>query len=79
MTTAFESNLGARVSASMQAQAVQEGVSFETVVARNDQRLRNVCTCAVRVRFAIVLLLSLLSTMLLPTVAVSHYLHTLIR
>jgi hypothetical protein len=39
LTTVFEGNLGARVTAGMQAQAQQEGVSFETVVARNDQRL----------------------------------------
>lgn len=39
MTIAFESNLGARVTAGMQGQAQQEGVPFETSVARNDQRL----------------------------------------
>jgi hypothetical protein len=39
MTTAFESNLGRRVTAGMRAQALHEGVSFETIVARHDQRL----------------------------------------
>ena len=39
MTTAFESNLGGRVAAGMRVQAQQEGVPFETIVARNDQRL----------------------------------------
>ena len=39
MTTAFDSGLGVRVTSSMRAQAQEEGVSFETVVARNDQRL----------------------------------------
>ena len=39
MTTAFESNLGRRVTAGMRAQALQESVSFETIVARHDQRL----------------------------------------
>ena len=39
MTTAFDSRLGVRVTSSMRAQAQEEGVPFETVVARNDQRL----------------------------------------
>lgn len=39
MTTAFDSGLGRRVTASMRAQAQEEGVPFETVVKRNDQRL----------------------------------------
>ena len=39
MTTAFDSSLGRRVSASMRAQAQEEGVPFETVVERNDHRL----------------------------------------
>lgn len=38
MTTAFEGNLSARMTA-MQVQAQQEGVPLETIVARNDQRL----------------------------------------
>ena len=41
MTTAFESRLGIRVTSTMRAQALEEGVPFETVVARNDQRLRS--------------------------------------
>lgn len=173
MTTAFESNLGGRVTAGMQAQAQHEGVSFEIIVARNDQRLalvyksayiagsllsglwlwlffrrdypylaqhmvtalhlscigmtalvvadvlqamvksgprnptavgggslgmaalvmlafyfgktlehvylRGSKSTSVRLRFAIVNLLALLSTMMLPTFAVSRFLHTLIR
>lgn len=39
MSTAFESALGARVTAGMRVQAKVEGVPFETVVTRNDQRL----------------------------------------
>jgi len=39
MTTAFDSALGARVTAAMRVQAQEEGVAFDTVVARNDRRL----------------------------------------
>jgi hypothetical protein len=39
MTTAFDSALGARVTASMRTRAQAEGVPFDTVVKRNDQRL----------------------------------------
>jgi hypothetical protein len=39
MTTSFDSGLGRRVTASMRAQAQEEGVPFETVVERNDHRL----------------------------------------
>lgn len=39
MTTAFDGGLGRRVTASMRAQAQEEGVPFETVVERNDRRL----------------------------------------
>jgi hypothetical protein len=40
MTTAFDSGLGVRVTSSIRAQALEEGVPFETVVARNEQRAR---------------------------------------